>query len=128
MNIDLLKEEKISLEAQLKEINDQIRTEEFNQKAYMFSEKAGLMCSVNGEMCSVNMEGMYWVENGGWEGKRDGDQFTVIETGRVLTVTDWKEIRLGDLTEEERANWHLPIKPSLSDSSLYEPEDQDICF
>ena len=71
--------------------------DDFNSKTFMFSKSAGLACNLR-----------YYVHNGDWQGIRGGSTFTVEYTGKVLTITDWEEVKYTDWTPEERAFWYLP--------------------
>lgn len=52
----------------------------------MHSKKAGLHCEV--------MEnGTYYVINGDWYGKRDGNNFYIEFTRKTIIVDDWEEVK-----------------------------------
>lgn len=94
------------------------RVRAFEARTYMFSDSTGLMCR-------IRKDGTYQVINGNWVGVRNGDSFLIVATGKKLSITDWREIKLGDLSEVERSAWFLPVLPDLFDYSIF---DDDIPF
>ena len=57
---------------------------------YWYSENAGLWC----EYTDSND---YYVINGEWDGTRNGDEFTVNYTGKVIVITDWVIVTRAEL-------------------------------
>lgn len=69
---------------------------------YMQSKSANLLCQVSGKD-----EDKYRVINGGWEGVRNGDELTIVRTGRVTTITDWVEVDPTKWPRAKQEQWYF---------------------
>ena len=82
--------------------------------------------------CREAPDGSYWVINGGWSGIRDGDEFLVAYTGRVLIVKDWIHVTKAELVEMGWDCEYIPSDPTAEElerrSELMATFDDDIAF
>ena len=67
--------------------------------SYMFSEKAGLLAFAQGDK--------YHILNGGWEGTRKDNLFTVDFTGQSFIVDDWVEVNSREWPLEKQKQWYF---------------------
>ncbi len=95
---------------------------------FMFSEKRGLACLDQGD-------NIYYVCNGDWFGRREGDTFWMqvphMNEEVPVTVDDWVEKDLMNLNHDERMSWYLPYGMNvweqfhdLFEQEMYDFEDE----
>jgi hypothetical protein len=70
---------------------------------YMHSIAAGLLCLATGNS--------YYVLNGGWEGRREGDRFRIPGIVNPALITDWQEVDPSTWPEEKQRGWYYLTTP-----------------